>query len=393
MGVTLPLSAANKKNDFTIDSAEDAAAYKVMMEMDPKDQAKFKKDYLKKKREQAKAQAEVKKKEKLNQGKLKKSAPAQEPLSMQELEKKLEKSPDQMKAELEAAKLAHPEKPSPTLEQTFIENNIRFSNWLANAAQGIDLYVVGEKISTQRNMTRANIENTTISREGHVFSNKTDFNVSPRFPNLEKYWSVKFTSYDERQDKRGFNNTYLRQTQREKDFGATIGVIRKLKNVKTSFQPRIELRDPLKISHSLAFESVAEMKNYNINPKVELFATPTKGTGVFYSLDLNWMLTKISTLTMINEGQYEENMNFYRQTHGVSVSRAFGDNSTLGTGLIFGFDNRPNFQLASYTYSVSWNQIVYERIFDYQIVPNLTFARQYGYKGIAGFMFRFAIRF
>ena len=198
------------------------------------------------------------------------------------------------------------EKLNQTWEQKFIHSDIVVSNWFDGMAEGLDLFLVGRKVTDRNAESNVKVENSTYSSEGQSVSNVTSFSLSPRLPNLEKYWQLKFTSYDELQDSRSINNGFLRQTPRERNYGATVGLFQKLGNIRTAFQPRIELQDPLKVSHSLSFESVANYKNFQFNPKLEFFADATKGAGVYQAYNFNFSLTKIYSLTFINEGEYDE---------------------------------------------------------------------------------------
>ncbi len=102
------------------------------------------------------------------------------------------------------------------------------------------------------------------------------------FQMSEKYWQLTFTSYDESED-RGVRNRYLRQTPRERNYGASFGLFKKLGEVRTAFRPRLSFEGNPAISHSLSMESVAEKKRgYRINPKLEFYANPTKGAGAFF---------------------------------------------------------------------------------------------------------------
>jgi hypothetical protein len=172
------------------------------------------------------------------------------------------------------------ESPKESWTQRMIKGNIAVSEWFDSMAEGIDLYLAGERLTNKKNTTRVRLDTFVASVEEQEVTHNFSLGVQLRLPNLEEYWQVKFTSYDELEERRRSQTAYLRQTSRQENYGATIGFFRKLGNVRTAFQPRVQLQNPISVSHSLSFESIAEMKSYSMNPKLELYAVADKGTGV-----------------------------------------------------------------------------------------------------------------
>ncbi|MBC7742299.1 MAG: hypothetical protein H7061_08880 [Bdellovibrionaceae bacterium] len=278
-------------------------------------------------------------------------------------------------------------------ELMLINSNKAIGQWFDSFVEGIDLFLVGKKITDRPNETSLRIENSTFSSEGKPVSNVSSVAFNPRFNNLEEYMHLKFTTYDEREEGRGVKNRFLRTTPRERNYGATVGFFRKLGNIRTAFQPRVELQNPLKISHSLTFESVAEFKTFKLNPKLELYASPVRGVGTFQSINFNFELTKIYSLTLINEGDYEERIHRYGVLNGFSIAQLITDTSSLSYSLLFSSNNRPHYHLEGYNLSVAWNEVLYKGIIDYQIIPHLDFPLANNFKGIAGITFTFNLNF
>lgn len=280
-----------------------------------------------------------------------------------------------------------------TWEQRFIQGNIAVSEWLDGVAEGVDLFLVGKDISDRRNDTSVTLKNSTYSMEGENVSNRISLSVNPRLPNLEEYWQLKFTSYDEREDARGIRRGYLRQAPREENYGATIGLIRRLGSVRTSFQPRIELQDPLRVSHSLTFESVLDLERLDMNPKIEFFAKPDRGVGVFTALNLNYEISPKYSFTLINESEYEEKINKLSVTNGVALGQDLTASTALSYSLIFNSHNRESYHLNSYSFAISWNHLVYRRILDYQITPHVDFQDERHFKPQAGLTVNVSLHF
>jgi hypothetical protein len=273
---------------------------------------------------------------------------------------------------------------SETLEKKFIETNIKVSKQLDNWAEGLDLFLVGKRITKKRNETYVRIENTTFVKEHKDAYNETNINANIRLPNFEEYWQLKFSTYDEPTEQRRVNPGYGRRTPRERNVGATVGLFRKLGNVRTSFQPRVQLSNPIKISHSLAFESVAEVKWLRVNPKFELYADANRGVGLFQALHFNIEFTNVWSLLLFNQGDYEERLHRYSVTNGFSVGQMLSESQSLSYNLYFLSNNRPNYHLQNYSVGVSWSETIYRKILDYQITPYLDFDESIGYAGTPG---------
>lgn len=278
-------------------------------------------------------------------------------------------------------------------EEQFIEGNIAVSTFFDDVADGLDTFLVGKRITRRKNETSVKMQNSTIVSEGSNTQNSTSIGVNLRLPNVEEYWMLKFTSYDESEERRGVQNGYLRNTPREQSYGATVGVFRKLGKINTSFQPRIDLGDPLRISHSITFESAAEYKNTTVNPKLELFAGPKDGAGIYVAMNIGYRISKIYTFTLINNGEYKDKKHLFSTANGFSVGQVIDRRSSMAYSLIFNGLNQPNYHLESYMLSVAWSQLIYRKIFDYQVIPYLDFHRLRGFAGRPGIVLNLNLNF
>jgi hypothetical protein len=280
-----------------------------------------------------------------------------------------------------------------TWERLFIDSNIAISEWFDSASDGLDLFLAGRRVTKTKNQTRIRVENSTFSKEGVPVDNTTGFNVGLNLPNVEKSWQLKFSSYDDREESRNLKTKYLRQTPREENYGASIGVFRKLGKVRASFEPRIELTDPLKVSHSIQFESVADMTGYRINPKLEFFANPSKGVGTFQRLNFFFQLNRSFNLTLINEGEYQEKIRTYSVNQGFSFGQVLGKKRAMSYTTLFSSSNRPHYRLEATNVSVAYSEVIYKRILDYQIIPNYEWARAENFRGRWGLTFNLNLTF
>lgn len=288
---------------------------------------------------------------------------------------------------------APPPAESLSLERRLIQKNIQWSQTLDQWADGIDLFLMGKRITKRKNETSVRLENSSYFMESENFRNTWNIHADLKLPNLEDYWRLKFTSYDQNEDRRGVQRDYLRRTPRQQNYGATLGLLRSFGPVKTSFAPRIELSSPLRVSHSLSFESVGELENYQINPKIEFFANPDKGTGVFLALNFNVRLTDAYSLSFLNDGEYEENLNLFTVNNGLSLGHFLNERMGISYNVVFTSNNRPHYHLESYSLSVAWSHTIYNRILDYEIIPHLDFYRTSSFKGRAGLIVNLNLTF
>lgn len=284
------------------------------------------------------------------------------------------------------------EKTGKTLEKSLIGGNIAISQWLSSVADGLDLWLAGQRYTKEKNDTSARVTGSVYHSEIKGTATDVAFDLALRLPNVEEYWMLTFTSYDDATEN-GVAQDYFRTTPREKDYGAGVGLISQLGNVKTRFQPRISFDGFMKISNTLSIGSVIDQKTYKINPKIKLYAEPNVGTGVFFSLNFNKALSRIYSLTIINEGDYRDRPRKLTTTNGVSIGQWFSDRKSLAYNIFVNNQNRPNYQLSSYSFSVAWSHTIYKNILDYQLIPNFVFADEENYRGNPGVNLAVNLRF
>lgn len=273
--------------------------------------------------------------------------------------------------------------PSQTIEQSLIQTNISIADWLAGVADGLDVFLAGQRYTNQPNDTSATIEMEGNHSKLKGTSADASFNVNLRLPNVQEYWMLTFTSYDENEE-RGAKTRYLRQSRRTKSYGAALGLFKQLGEIRTSFRPRITFEGSPAISHSLKFETIVDMKTYRINPELELYANPAKGAGTFHSLNFNWELTKVYSLTLVNEGDYQSRPHLYTVTQGLSLGQRVTPRAVFTYNVFVMSVNQPNYQLDGYNFSVGWSHTVYKKILDYKVIPNWDFSQANGFVGDPG---------
>ncbi len=283
---------------------------------------------------------------------------------------------------------------SQTWEQRAIDGNIMISGWLDTAAEFVDLLLAGKKRTKSRNDTNVRIENSSVWKEGVGYTNSTAFNLNLRLPNVEEYWNLKFTSYDEEAELRSTRNAQYRQRPRVENYGATIGFFQQLGNIRAAFQPRIELQDPLKVAHSLTLEQTHTIGEHGrFSPKVEFFAASDRGTGIFNQMNFVFALSHIYSLSLINQQTYEDKTNNYFVAQGIAIGRPVTRTAAISYSVFFNSDNQTTYHLASYSFATTWTQLLYRNILDYNITPHIDFAKELSFTGRTGVVFNLNLKF
>lgn len=281
--------------------------------------------------------------------------------------------------------LAQTKRPMNKVEKFLIEGDKKISGHVDTIAEGIDVFLARRKFPGVRNQTKVVVENSTFSAEGQgAPTNSTHLKVSLHLPNLQESWQLKFTTYNEDEEDRETKNKYLRRTPRQTNYGTSLAIFKTLGKVRTTFQPRVELADPLQVSHVLKFDTEFEMKNYKFDPKLEFFARPDKGTGFFLASNFIFPLATPFTLSFINEGEYQDKLNMFSTTNGLSLGQGLSDRTSLTYAIFFDSHNRLAYHLENYGLSVAWNHLLYKNVLHYQVVPHLDFPKNRSFKGLAG---------
>jgi len=271
----------------------------------------------------------------------------------------------------------------PTIEDTMLDAGDDIAGGVDWAAEKLDLFLARRKYSNKPNKTQAKVTQLVTYSEGGHIKTSTDFGVNLRLPNLEKRWQLRFTTYDEEEESRDLQQRTLRTAPRERRYGAGLAFWRKLGNVRMAFQPKLELKDPLEVSHVLRFESESETKGVRLRPRFELFARPDKGTGEYFGFDFVIERGKWE-FSLRNEEEYRERGNFFRAGHGVVVDYAINDRRGVNMAVVTDSNNRPSYHLHDIRWSTGYGQVIYKDRLRYSVSPFLSFGKNRNFKGEAG---------
>lgn len=250
-------------------------------------------------------------------------------------------------------------------------------------AEKIDIILAGRKYTKKKNESHLDINQTLTHTAGGRFSTSTDFGLNLRLPNIEKRWQLRFTSYDEERESRDLQQKRVRTRPRAREYNAGLLFFQRLGRVKTSFLPRLQLKDPLDVSYLLRFEYEAGTK-FKVIPRVDLFADPKKGTGEYASLEFRWEATNRLEWSLTSTEEYREKENFFTTQHSLGADYALNDHQGVGAAITGVSTNRPKMHLDTLTFSTGFANVIYRDRLSFSITPFLAFGKNVAFKGNPG---------
>lgn len=274
--------------------------------------------------------------------------------------------------------------PAPNLTERLHD---RVGDSVDSVADWLDMLLARKRYTKKKNESSAKVSQLVTHTEGGNLKTSTDFSLNLRLPNLEKRWQVRFTSYDEQEEARNIEQRKFQTVPRKTEYGAALGLFKKLGKVRVLFQPRLVLRDPLEMRYMLRFSSSAEQKPFSIHPRFELFADPKKGTGEYFGFDFVIDLAAKWELSFQSEEEYRERGNFFSTGHGFTLGYTIDDRSGVGLSSSVSSTNRPAFHLDSYKVGIPYGYELWKEKLRASLTPFLSFSKSDHFKGDAGATF------
>ena len=99
------------------------------------------------------------------------------------------------------------------------------------------------------------------------------------------------------------------------------------------------------------------------------------------------------SFTWLNQAEYEDRYTLFTVTNGFSLSQAITDRSGLAYGISFYSNNKDVYHLDAYSDSVTWSEVIYRNILDYQMSPHVDFVNDEHFKGYVGLIFGLRVYF
>lgn len=280
-----------------------------------------------------------------------------------------------------------------SFEERALEAGDEISKGLGSTAELIDITLAGRKYTKKPNPSTLDIRQLFTWTEGGRFRPSTDFGLNLRLPNLERRWRLRFSSYDEEVESRNLTQKRVKIRPREVDYGAGLLFFERLGNIRTFFQPRVRLKNPIDVSYLLRFESESEWKPVRLNPRIDFFADPSKGTGEFASLEIVVSLSERWELSQQNSEEYRAHENRFSTQHGIGLERGLSDTQSIGVALSIESHNRPAYHMDSYTVSTAYGQQIYPKRLNYSVTPFLAFTKASSFKGSPGLTLALTLMF
>lgn len=314
-------------------------------------------------------------------------------LKKEDFSKKLDETSDSLDAKFKKKKIQVPEKtPEPTLEQTLIQSNIEISEGIDRFAEKIDLYLIGKKITSDKNETRIFIESQATTVEEQEPDYNTNIGGELKLPNFEKHWQLKFSSRD-KSEERAEGPRYLQKNKPQKKVAASVGFLRDFGSTRANYQPKISLQALPQISHSLTFENEGKYKDLEISHELELFADANLGTGIGHSIDFSLPISKFKTIRQTNGGRYIDKTHEYSLTNSLALIQSLNKTMTFSYNGFVSGRNREVQHITQYGISSSFNHVLYKKILDYTLTPHLTFSEDKNFRGLLGFTLATTLNF
>jgi hypothetical protein len=273
------------------------------------------------------------------------------------------------------------------VESTAREYSEKVGSEVQDLAEKLDLMLAGKKYSQENNKTRVNLSQLVSLTEGGKFVQSTDVGINLRLPNTEKRWQARFATYDEEQENRDMQQRRVRTTPRARDPGASVFFFQRLGDFRTSFQPKLQLKNPLEMSYIFKIASETDAKPVKIAPELQLFADAQNGTGEYFSTAFSGQVLERTQLTFDNEEEYHERDHSFSTRHGISMDHSLNESQAVGWAVIASSINHPQFHLDTLNLSTSFAHEYYKDLLKYVVSPFLGFAKADNFKGKAGISF------
>ena len=157
-------------------------------------------------------------------------------------------------------------------------------------------------------------------------------------------------------------------------------------DVNVTFRPRIQLKNGFETAHLLKFDSTAEVRDFIVRPRFELFARSDAGTGELLGLELGYELSDKLVLMLTNEQEYRDYENKLSTNHEISLSQALEEDKFLKYALLYESSNKPDsFHLIEYVFYVSFTHVALKDMLHYNLTPRVFFNEDYSFRPRTGF--------
>lgn len=278
--------------------------------------------------------------------------------------------------------------------------NQSVSDWVDRRAKSLDLALAGDRFTDEKVDSTARINQEVYWRDYEGVKYKLDLDLDLALPNFEKKYKLMLSNYNRNKVRR---SNYSRRQFREdtrSDYGATIAILRKIGNVDISFEPRIEIKDPIATFYTIRFQNIIKRKLNTFNTRFELFADSEKGTGQFLALSFRKDFFKHWSHYFVFEEEYRDAQNYYSNLFGYTLYYRINNSMSINQSFIFTANNGKDITTGPKSFHL--DEIFIGPAFTHEIIPNEVeytinyihiFSEEYEYKGRSSVSFLLGLIF
>jgi hypothetical protein len=271
-----------------------------------------------------------------------------------------------------------------TLNRKLLKEQKQISEGIDDLAERLDHFLSGKSDSKKKNETYLKLTGFAELYEGGDLRTDTAVDFSLRLPNLEEHWQVMLSSV-EPEDFKSLDRRRYGVAPGARKYGAGVGLVKKLGQFQTLFQPRLIFSDPFSTFYLLQFTSKAKLTRWSIRPEFRFFADSEKGTGQSAALYFDFEWTPRLIFQFLNEEQYLDLDNLFSTNFGPQLLYQYSPRTGMSTSFTFYSISRPVYHLDHYIVNWSVRHDLYKKILFVQLTPSLKFEELYHFKGRAGY--------
>lgn len=278
--------------------------------------------------------------------------------------------------------------------------NQRVSDWVDRRAESLDLALAGKKFTEDKVDSQARINQEVYWRDYEGVKYKLDLDLDLALSNFEKKYKLMLSNYNRNKVRR---SNYSRRQFREdtrSDYGATLAILRQIGNIDISFEPRIEIKDPIATFYTIRFENNIKRNKLTFNTRFELFADSEKGTGQFLALTLRRDFFQKWSHYFVFEQEYQDAENYHSNLYGYTLFYRISDYMSINHSIIVTANNREEEDTGVINYNL--DEVFVGPAFTHEIVPNEIeytinymhiFSQEYDYSGRSSVSFLLGLIF
>lgn len=256
------------------------------------------------------------------------------------------------------------------------------SDWLDLQAQNLDMALSGARYVNDKEDSQAILANEGYFREGEGVKYQPSIDLKLALPNFEEKYKIMFSNYN--RDKVRRSNYGRREflDDRDEDYGAALSFMQKVGDFDVTFQPRIQIKDPIETFYTLRLESDAKRGSNKLLTRIEFFADSEKGTGQFISLIFRRTFWQRWGHSIVLEEEYQDGQNLFSTLQGYTLHYQISESMIVDQSFIFRSKSKPtNFHLDDISLGPSFTHEVLKDELRYSINYIHFFNKEFNFKG------------